>query len=115
MSFLTRTALRSQRVSLRPSITSIRPLQVSAARTALSESDHSIDEDVRKKAIDEHKDDQMEKQKQGKGHWKRELGSNSESAIKADREEIANAGRDIDQLQKETASALEEDHEHGKK
>ena len=36
---------------------------------------------MRKKAIDEHKDDQLNKQKEGKGHWKGELSSNSESAV----------------------------------
>ena len=40
-----------------------------------------IDDDVRKKAIDDHKHDQLAKQKDGKGHWKRELSSNSESAV----------------------------------
>lgn len=31
--------------------------------------------------IDHHKNDQLKKQNEGKGHWKRELGSNSESAV----------------------------------
>ena len=41
------------------------------------------DQDVgdRKAKIDEHKHDQLNKQKEGKGHWKGELGSNSESAV----------------------------------
>ncbi|KAL9629136.1 MAG: hypothetical protein Q9164_007006 [Protoblastenia rupestris] len=74
-----------------------------------------LDDDVRKKAIDEHKNDQLDKQKEGKGHWKRELSSNSESAIKADREEITNAEDDIAKLQKQTSGTMEEDHEQGKK
>lgn len=35
----------------------------------------------RKAKIDEHKDDQLNKQKEGKGHWKKELSSNSEAAV----------------------------------
>ncbi|KAL8824790.1 MAG: hypothetical protein Q9170_008041 [Blastenia crenularia] len=39
------------------------------------------DHDDRKAKIDEHKHDQLNKQKEGKGHWKRELSSNSEAAV----------------------------------
>ena len=39
------------------------------------------DAETRKAKIDEHKDDQLKKQKEGKGHWKGELGSNSEAAV----------------------------------
>jgi len=38
-------------------------------------------EEDRAADIDHHKNDQLEKQKEGKGHWKGELGSNSESAV----------------------------------
>jgi len=38
-------------------------------------------EEDRAADIDHHKHDQLEKQKEGKGHWKGELGSNSESAV----------------------------------
>lgn len=41
-----------------------------------------MDEEDRKRAIDEHKHDQINKQKEGKGHWKRELASNSEGAVR---------------------------------
>lgn len=40
-----------------------------------------LDDDERKAKIDHHKDDQLNKQKEGKGHWKSELSSNSESAV----------------------------------
>lgn len=39
------------------------------------------DHDDRKAAIDHHKEDQLNKQKEGKGHWKQELSSNSEAAV----------------------------------
>lgn len=123
MSLLTRTALRSLAPPfLHPTTLPARttPLLTQSfhktpARAALSESDHDQDVDERKKKIEHHKEDQLDKQREGKGHWKRELGSNSESAIKADREEVTNAEHDIESLQKETSQALEEDHEHGKK
>lgn len=40
-----------------------------------------VDAEERKATIDHHKEDQLNKQKEGKGHWKRELGSNSEAAV----------------------------------
>ena len=94
-------------IPARTSAASTHQFHVSTARAALSESDHSkrgfrsfsspqiglrrkantdnflggIDDESRKKIIDEHKTDQLEKQKEGKGHWKGELSSNSESAV----------------------------------
>ena len=38
------------------------------------------DEDVASE-IDEHKNDQLDKQKKGEGHWKGELASESEAAV----------------------------------
>ncbi|KAI4170093.1 MAG: hypothetical protein LQ343_005234 [Gyalolechia ehrenbergii] len=39
------------------------------------------DSEDRKAAIDHHKHDQLNKQKDDKGHWKKELSSNSEAAV----------------------------------
>ncbi|CAF9941913.1 hypothetical protein IMSHALPRED_003093 [Imshaugia aleurites] len=114
MSFLTRTALRS-RASPFSMVPGTRPFHITSTRAALSESDHDQDVGDRKAQIDHHKDDQLKKQKEGKGHWKGELGSNSESAIKADREEITDMEHDVESLQKETSQAMEDDHEHAKK
>ena len=41
-----------------------------------------VDHTDRHAEIDHHKDDQLRKQKEGKGHWKGELASNSESAVR---------------------------------
>lgn len=41
----------------------------------------SEDADELKKEYEGHKEDQLEKQKAGKGHWKEELASQSESAV----------------------------------
>ncbi|KAL8805372.1 MAG: hypothetical protein Q9223_005252 [Gallowayella weberi] len=117
MSFLASRALRS---FPRPSIprrsivvvANTRYIHASTRRAALSESDHSErphSDEERKAKIDHHKDDQLSKQKEGKGHWKKELSSNSEAAIKADREELGNVEEDIANLQKETARVAGEE------
>ncbi|KAK2016517.1 hypothetical protein LZ32DRAFT_601314 [Colletotrichum eremochloae] len=51
-----------------------------------------------------HKQDSLSKQKQGKGHWKPELASDSEEAVKADRYESA----DPKTLQEKTKGHAEE-------
>ncbi|KAI1343766.1 hypothetical protein F5Y15DRAFT_411623 [Xylariaceae sp. FL0016] len=56
-----------------------------------------------------HKDDLLSKQKAGKGHWKPELASDSEEAVKADR-----AGEeDVQKLQERTKNAAEETKKAG--
>ncbi|MCJ1298817.1 hypothetical protein MMC08_001607 [Hypocenomyce scalaris] len=111
MSFLTRTAFRSvpkfhaYRVI---AVNSRRAFHITGVRPALSESDQNR-EGVAKE-IDHHNKDQLNKQKEGKGHWKRELASNSESAVKADRGDIDASEDEIKRLQKET----EEYHAEGR-
>ncbi|CAL8578373.1 hypothetical protein XPA_004162 [Xanthoria parietina] len=110
MSFFTSRALRSiSRASIprqSSTTTGTRCFQTSSQRAALSESDHSEhDHEDRKAAIDAHKEDQLNKQKEGKGHWKKELSSNSEAAIKADRDEVHDVDEDIAKLTKETERA----------
>ncbi|KAI9761025.1 MAG: hypothetical protein M4579_001288, partial [Chaenotheca gracillima] len=61
-----------------------------------------------KEEIDHHKNDQLRKQKDGKGHWKDELASESESAVKADRHEHpGGASKDIEELQQRTKESSE--------
>ncbi|KAK0259824.1 hypothetical protein LTS09_005667 [Friedmanniomyces endolithicus] len=55
-----------------------------------------------------HKQDQLRKQKEGKGQWKGELASESESMIKADRNETENAEEDIEKLQEKTTELANE-------
>lgn len=111
MSFLTSRVLRSIHRSptqIRSVGINTRSFHVSVRRPALSESDHSEhDPEDRKAAIDHHKDDQLNKQKEGKGHWKKELSSNSEAALKADREEIPNTEDHISNMQKQTSEDAE--------
>ncbi|RKF78180.1 hypothetical protein GcC1_058013 [Golovinomyces cichoracearum] len=57
-----------------------------------------------------HKQDTIKKQKEGKGHWKPELASNSEEAIAADRSQ---RDESIEELQKRTAKHAEEKYRSG--
>ncbi|TKA38702.1 hypothetical protein B0A54_08665 [Friedmanniomyces endolithicus] len=80
-----------------------------AARTAQrpSRSFHSYNEN-RGEEAEAHKQDQLRKQKEGKGQWKGELASESESMIKADRNETENAEEDIEKLQEKTTELANE-------
>jgi len=79
----------------------------------MSESDR--DRDNLHEEIEHHKNDGLQKQKDGKGHWKGELASNSEASIKADREEIDASQESIEKLQKETESYAQKTNPHAKK
>ena len=60
-----------------------------------------------------HKEDLLSKHKDGKGHWKPELASNSEEAVKADRSTTGSSKEDISKLQEQTKKAAEETHKAG--
>ena len=64
-----------------------------------------------------HKDDSLAKQKQGKGHWKPELASDSEEAVKADRaasgKSAGSLEDNIKELQERTKKAAEESSKSG--
>ncbi|KAH0444666.1 hypothetical protein CcaCcLH18_00324 [Colletotrichum camelliae] len=59
---------------------------------------------------EKHKQDSLHKQKQGKGHWKPELASDSEEAVKADR---STEGVDPKTLAERTKKAAEETSKAG--
>ncbi|ROW04381.1 hypothetical protein VSDG_01190 [Cytospora chrysosperma] len=58
---------------------------------------------------DKHKQDSLSKQKSGKGHWKPELASDGEEAIKADR----SGHEDISKLQERTKTHAEDKAKKG--
>jgi len=63
---------------------------------------------------DKHKQDGLQKQKDGKGHWKPELASDSEEAVAADRHEHADHSEEgLKELQKKTAEHAEKKHKYG--
>ncbi|KAI9821828.1 MAG: hypothetical protein M1827_002410 [Pycnora praestabilis] len=116
MSFLRNPAMRSAiRPAFTPSIARSQPsfFHSSTIRAALSESDHDLPD--RKEKIEHHKNDQLDKQKEGKGHWKGELASNSEGAIAADRGTHDHSEKGIKEMQDATAQHAEETHEESKK
>ncbi|KAI0385288.1 hypothetical protein F5Y04DRAFT_182689 [Hypomontagnella monticulosa] len=59
---------------------------------------------------EKHKQDLLAKQKAGKGHWKPELASDSEEAVKADR---LGGKEDVKTLQDRTKAAAEETSKAG--
>ncbi|KAF2145649.1 uncharacterized protein K452DRAFT_284012 [Aplosporella prunicola CBS 121167] len=96
------SALRNFTRVARPAVFSAqrRGFQASALRPVGKES--ALHHDARGEEAEAHKQDQLKKQKQGKGHWKDELASDSESIVKADRGEVEASESTIKELQKET-------------
>ncbi|KAK3060364.1 hypothetical protein LTS18_008702, partial [Coniosporium uncinatum] len=103
--YLTQTARRT-RTSV---FYATRSYRTTAVRFAGRED--KLHEEGRAEEIDQHKDDMLKKQKEGKGHWKEELASSSESIVKADRGDVEASDETIGQLQKETAALLSKDRE----
>ncbi|KAK5988656.1 hypothetical protein PT974_10142 [Cladobotryum mycophilum] len=75
------------------------------SRLGLKESSNHVD-------YDKHKKDSLDKQRKGSGHWKPELASDSEEAVRADRE---GRGPAVDPkvLQERTKRAAEETSKAG--
>lgn len=61
------------------------------------------------------KQEQLQKQKEGKAQWNEELASSSESHVAADKENVNNHDQHIQDLQKETAQKTQENHPAAKK
>ncbi|EQL01430.1 Mitochondrial carrier protein PET8 [Ophiocordyceps sinensis CO18] len=76
-----------------------------SARLGLKESSSQTDVDYEK-----HKQDSLNKQRKGSGHWKPELASDSEEAVKADR---AGHDGDVASLQEKTKRVAEESSKAG--
>jgi len=115
-SFLIRKqlAMRSVALSLGQSqgsravgVAGSRGFAVSSVR-ALKESDRHIEDQASHN--EKHKQDLLAKQKEGKGHWKPELASDSEEAVNADRQ---HKGESVKELQDKTAKHAEEKHKAG--
>lgn len=66
--------------------TSLRPL-TTTPRLFLKEDQSRTPEELERK-----KQEHLDKQKQGKGHWEEKLGSQSEGNVAADREEVQHPG-----------------------
>jgi len=106
--------LRTSRfAAARPAFASApsRAFGTSAARHS-KESD--LDNPDNAEQYERHKQDLLKKQKEGKGHWKPELASNSEEAVAADRHKHGeNIEETLEELQKRTVQHAEKKHKHG--
>ncbi|TKA49977.1 hypothetical protein B0A49_12860 [Cryomyces minteri] len=78
------------------------------SRTLAAGKESALNHEGRAEEAEHHKQDQLKKQKEGKGHWKDELASDSESIIKADRGEIDASEDTIKKLQDETAKMMQQ-------
>ncbi|KAF2189634.1 hypothetical protein K469DRAFT_700867 [Zopfia rhizophila CBS 207.26] len=76
--------------------------QTAATRYAGKES--ALGNEARAEEIEKEKDDLLKKHKDGKGHWKEGLASDSESIVKADRGEVEASEETIKKLQEEAAA-----------
>ncbi|KAH8769890.1 hypothetical protein F5883DRAFT_416827 [Diaporthe sp. PMI_573] len=92
-------------VALRPTSACTPMLRRSFAVSSVSR----IKESSENKDYDKHKQDSLSKQKTGKGHWKPELASDGEEAVKADR----TPDEDISKLQERTKKHAEEKSKNG--
>jgi len=100
--------------TLRPTSTAF--LQSTPTRTFTAVRSLRLKEDGDRSAeeLDAKKHEQIQKQKDGKGEWHESLASSSESGIAADKEKVHDHDEHMEDLQKETAGKVEEEHPEGK-
>lgn len=96
--------------------TALRTLAAPIARPFSSAPLLRLKEDSAKspEEADRIKHEQLQKQKEGKGHWHEELASQSESHVAADRQNVGDHKQHMEDLQKQTAQGAQEEKE-GKK
>ncbi|KAF2654804.1 hypothetical protein K491DRAFT_575634, partial [Lophiostoma macrostomum CBS 122681] len=75
-----------------------------SARALSSTPRRAIKEDADRSAeqVEKKKQEQLDKQDKGEGHWHEELASHGESNIAADREKVRDHGEHIEDLQEQT-------------
>ncbi|KLU91903.1 hypothetical protein MAPG_10852 [Magnaporthiopsis poae ATCC 64411] len=106
-----RILLRTVAAAGRPAATIPRRGLATSPQLAHKETSHNDEShDVHR-----HKDDLMNKHKQGKAHWKAELASNSEEAVKADREAAREAKAGPDQTKDHLQRLQERTKHHAEK
>ncbi|KAK5740792.1 hypothetical protein LTR17_004382 [Elasticomyces elasticus] len=79
-----------------------------SCRVLAAGKESTLNQEGRSEEVEAHKQDQLQKQKEGKGHWKDELASDSESIVKADRNETGSTKDNIAELQKESTKLANE-------
>ena len=83
------------------------PIRSSQYRSFIITNRLSIKEDANRtgEELEAKKQEQLDKQKRGEGHWHEELASAGESNIKADKEHVEDHDEHIEDLQKQTEDA----------
>ncbi|KAI1245567.1 hypothetical protein MGN70_012457 [Eutypa lata] len=104
--------------TMRPAASFVASRQFAPAQRAFTSSPASLSYKESSNADDsrdpeKHKQDLLSKQKQGKGHWKPELASDSEEAVKADRAHSEGAKEDVAKMQERTKSHAEDTAKSG--
>jgi hypothetical protein len=97
----TRVTLSTPRLSFSPSI----------HRTFTTSPTLHIKEDANRspEQLEKIKQDQLKAQKEGKAEWNEELASAGEASITADKEEVNDHGKHMEELQKETAGEMKKE------
>ncbi|KAK3387269.1 hypothetical protein B0H63DRAFT_448137 [Podospora didyma] len=95
------------------SFTARRTLATSARFQLKESSSLFTKDDPSPEAAHKHKQDSLDKQKKGQGHWKPELASDSEESVKADRSTTGSGPDAMKKLQDRTKAAAEETSKHG--
>ncbi|KAK4996148.1 hypothetical protein LTR66_004174 [Elasticomyces elasticus] len=112
MRFITRiTSMSSARIVTSPLLRSAfasRSFSLSSTLHIKEGADRNPEE------LDKIKREQIDKQKKGEGHWHEELASEGESNIAADKENVDDHGKHMEDLQKQTAGQVEKNHPEGK-
>jgi len=98
----------AQRSYLQASRLNVSRAAFSVSARSLAGKEDSLHTEGRAEEIEAHKQDQLNKKKEGKQHWEDKLASNSESIIKADRGEVEASGETIKKLQEESAKAAQQ-------
>lgn len=83
------------------------PIRQTQYRSFTIASRLSIKEDANRtgEELEAKKQEQLDKQKRGEGHWHEELASAGESNVKADKEKVEDHDEHIENLQKQTQDA----------
>ncbi|KAI4814777.1 hypothetical protein E4T44_10690 [Aureobasidium sp. EXF-8845] len=101
LNLLRSTRLSTPRLSFSPSI----------HRTFTTSSPLLIKEDANRspEQLEKIKQDQLKAQEEGKAEWNEELASAGEASITADKEEVNDHGKHMEELQKETAGDMKKE------
>jgi len=106
--------LISMRAPIRRSPTLLRPFVArrtfQSCRVLAAGKESELHNEDRAEKVDKVKQEQVKKAQDGRSEWNDTLASDSESIVKADRNEYKDSKDTIAELEQETAKAAEEEH-----